>query len=93
MPVRASRPRGVRGRPRAPDERRALQQVAYRQAVRAFRTRIVREGAIPSRGMVYFAGPASGRLIVYHAQSSSDPAGIGAGSVSPCNFRMDCWLK
>jgi hypothetical protein len=48
---------------------------------------------IPSRGMVYFAGPASGRLIVYHAQSSSDPAGIGAGSVSPCNFRMDCWLK
>jgi hypothetical protein len=48
---------------------------------------------IPSRGMVYFAGPASGRLIVYHAQSSSDAAGIGAGSVSPCNFRMDCWLK
>jgi hypothetical protein len=48
---------------------------------------------IPSRGMVYFVGPASGRLIVYHAQSSSDPAGIGAGSVSPCNFRMDCWLK
>ena len=48
---------------------------------------------IPSRGMVYFAGPASGRLIVYHAQSSSDAAGIGAGSVSPCNFRIDCWLK
>ena len=49
MPVRASRPRGVRGRPRAPDERRALQQVAYRQAVRAFRTRIVREGARQDR--------------------------------------------
>jgi hypothetical protein len=38
-------------------------------------------------GMVYFAGPASGRLIVYRAQSSSDAAGIGAGSVSPCSFR------
>jgi len=49
MPVRASRPRGVRGRPRAPDGRRALQQVAYRQAVRAFRTRIVREGARQDR--------------------------------------------
>ena len=45
MPVRASRPRGVRRRPRTPDERRALREVACRQAVRAFRTRIVREGA------------------------------------------------
>jgi len=48
---------------------------------------------IPSQGVVYFVGPASGRLIVYHAQSSSDAAGIGAGSVSPRNLRMDCWLK
>lgn len=45
MPVRALRPRGVRRRPRVPAERQALREVAYRQAVRAFRTWIVKEGA------------------------------------------------
>ncbi len=42
MPLRASRPRGVRRRPRDPGEARALREVALRVGRRAFSTWILK---------------------------------------------------
>ncbi|MGH2404841.1 MAG: hypothetical protein ACRDGN_10300 [bacterium] len=44
MPLRASRPRGVRRRPRDPGEARALREVALRVGRRAFSTWIRQTG-------------------------------------------------
>ncbi|MDR7464159.1 MAG: hypothetical protein QN152_06335 [Armatimonadota bacterium] len=55
MAVRAARPRGIRRRPRDPDEALALRELSLRIGRRAFATRLVKQAPrvyrlIPSAG-------------------------------------------